>query len=304
MTIAACYVSPEGVVLGADSTTSHEPAPGSFHYFNHNQKLFELGDGCTLGVVTWGLAGLGPTVSYRTLFATLADDLLKNPPATVREVADRWSAGFWDAYSKSMFKLVIDECRALHAKKALDPKAAAPDPAARDEAEEKRYSYLRNGLFAGFCIGGYLPSADLRSPTHRVAQAFQILVDPVEVNAPIPAEIIGPRFWGAPNMIDRLIVGCDGNFKNAILASGKWQGTPGDLDALINQQTLVHGLLPIREAIDFVHTCIYGTIKALKFSSFSQICGGPIELAVITTDRPFRWVRHKEWDAAIIEGSS
>jgi hypothetical protein len=31
-------------------------------------------------------------------------------------------------------------------------------------------------------------------------------------------------------------------------------------------------------------------------------CGGPIEIAVITTDRRFRWVRHKDWDVAIAEG--
>jgi len=58
----------------------------------------------------------------------------------------------------------------------------------------------------------------------------------------------------------------------------------------------------MRDAIDFVHSCISSTIKTLKFSHLSQTCGGPIEIAVITTDRDFRWVRHKEWDAAIKEG--
>jgi hypothetical protein len=61
-------------------------------------------------------------------------------------------------------------------------------------------------------------------------------------------------------------------------------------------------ILPIREAIDFVHACVSSTIKAMKFSSLAQICGGPIEIAVITTDRRFRWVRHKDWDVAIAEG--
>jgi hypothetical protein len=60
-------------------------------------------------------------------------------------------------------------------------------------------------------------------------------------------------------------------------------------------------MLPIRDAIDFVHSSIYSTIKALKFSQFPQVCGGPIEIAVITSDRPFRWVRHKRFDAAITE---
>lgn len=57
----------------------------------------------------------------------------------------------------------------------------------------------------------------------------------------------------------------------------------------------------LRDAIDFAHACIYSTIKGMKFSNFFQVCGGPIELAVISTDRKFRWVRHKAWDAAIDE---
>ncbi len=59
--------------------------------------------------------------------------------------------------------------------------------------------------------------------------------------------------------------------------------------------------LPIREAIDFVHASIYSTIRALKFSRYEQTCGGPIEIAVITSDRRFRWVRHKRMDEAIRE---
>ncbi len=89
----------------------------------------------------------------------------------------------------------------------------------------------------------------------------------------------------------------------AILASGKWVGTPADLDGIIGRHKLVHpATVPIREAIDFTHACLLTTIKAMKFSNLPRLCGGPIELAVITTDRAFRWVRHKEWDSAIREG--
>jgi len=58
----------------------------------------------------------------------------------------------------------------------------------------------------------------------------------------------------------------------------------------------------MRDAIDYVHSAIYCTIKAMKFSTGAQVCGGPIEIAVITSDRKFRWVRHKPWDAAIEDG--
>ena len=58
----------------------------------------------------------------------------------------------------------------------------------------------------------------------------------------------------------------------------------------------------MRDAIDYVHSAIYCTIKAVKFSTMAQVCGGPIEIAVITSDRLFRWVRHKPWHAAIVDG--
>lgn len=105
-------------------------------------------------------------------------------------------------------------------------------------------------------------------------------------------------------MILRLLKGCDEGLRQNILSSGKWAGSEQDLNALINQHTLGHAILPIRDAVDFTHACIASTIKALKFSNFSQICGGPIEIAVITVDRNFRWVRHKTWDAAIGDGGT
>lgn len=299
MTIAACYLSPEGIVLGADSTTTYGDTASEHHYYNHSQKLFELGEPPetgTLGVVTWGLGGLHVS-SHRTLLALLSDDLKKNPPKSVAEVADRWSTRFWAAYSdpKCSIAPLIQQCKALGAKKAHDP-ALPTDAGMRTEAEEKAFNQHRLSLVAGFCIGGY-------APPDRTPDAYEILFDPLAPK-PVPTKINAPgwRFWGAPNMIQRLIFGADDELKDNLTKSGKWNGTRAELDALVMQSTLAHPVVPIRDAIDFVHACIFSTIKAIKFSSLSQICGGPIELAVITTDRSFRWVRHKPWDVAITDG--
>jgi hypothetical protein len=107
-------------------------------------------------------------------------------------------------------------------------------------------------------------------------------------------------------MIDRLMWGCDADLRANILASPHWAGTEADLDSLINGCFLAPPtpLIPIRDAIDFVNFGIVSTIKAFKFSSFIPICGGPAEIAVITTDRSFRWVTHKGWDSAIQNGAA
>lgn len=291
MTIAMCYLSPEGVVLGADSTASLTYPDGSFHYFNHAQKLFQIGSSGSLGILTWGLGGLGE-VSYRTLIADLADDLVVTPATNVADVATRWATLFWKSYSAQLDPL-LRRVQALHLKPAWTP--GSTDPAARTEAEERDYNSLSHNLVVGFCIAG-------TAPPSRTPAAFQIIFEPMLSAPPVPTQVFGAPFWGAPNMIQRLIIGADPNLRSSILASGHWGGDEAALDAIMTQQRLVQAILPIREAIDFVHTCIYSTIKALKFSSLQQICGGPIEIAVITTDREFRWVKHKTFDAAISEG--
>jgi hypothetical protein len=293
VTIAAVYVTAEGVVLGADSTlsvvTSAAGQP-AYHYFNHNQKLLEIGDKSTLGILTWGLGSLGGE-SYRTLVAKLGDTLAKNPAKSVAEVAGLWVKDFYPRYTKTI--ATSAEWMALHVKKPFDangPRAADT----RTKDEEDSYQHLRATFSVGFCVAGYcLPD--------REPKAFLVMFTPGATTAPSPVEAkIG--FWGAPNMIERLIYGRDAQLLDDLMTSGKWSGNRNDLEAILNKYVLSHGPLPIRDAIDFVHTCIHSTIKAMKFSNFPQICGGPIELAVITTDRTFRWVRHKSWDTAVLEG--
>lgn len=277
-------------MLGADSTASLT-YPDGFHYFNHAQKLFRIGESGSLGILTWGLGGLHQK-SYRTLIAELADDVASNPPADLLDVATRWAARFWAAYS-GVLAMPIQRCRDLNAKPAAVP--GTVDPAARTQEEETEFNNLRHGLVVGFCIAGAVPGS-------RVTGAYEIIFEPLLTDSPVPSAVQGAPFWGAPNMIQRLIIGADPSLREAILVSGHWAGTEAELDNLMVQQRLSHAILPIRDAIDFVYTCIYSTIKALKFSSLQQICGGPIEIAIITTDREFRWVRHKAFDAAISEG--
>lgn len=289
MTIAGLYLSPEGVVLGADSTSSVQHAGNGYHYFDFGQKLFEIGENSSLGLITWGLGGLGD-ISYRALVAELADSLQQAPPATVAEVAIRWVSSFWPIFSSLPS---VQEALALHAKPSHDP----ADPASRTREEEERWTKARNNLAVGFCIAGYV------LPSRRVeAQivAFQV-GEPEPV--PSPANHYALQCWGMPNIFNRLLYGVDQEGVDAVMSSGRWTGTEQELvQALIANPLIPRAHLPIRDAIDYVHSAIYCTIKGMKFSSLPQVCGGPIEIAVITSDRKFRWVRHKSLDAAIADG--
>ena len=108
------------------------------------------------------------------------------------------------------------------------------------------------------------------------------------------------KFWGWQNLIERVLWGVDDAVFGAVFSSGKWTGTEAELAQVLLSQSLGQPYdLPLREAIDWVHASIYTTIKAMKFSHWKPYCGGPIEIAVISTDRRFRWVRHKNFGAAL-----
>jgi len=290
MTIAACYVSGEGVVFGADSTSTMYvsapgPAPGGVeHHYNYSQKIFEIGQDSTLAINMWGLGNLGQT-SYRTLVAQFADSLTSQGAQTMADVAEGWNQFFWSAYS-SEFGQVRARAQQLHSQPTRTPD------------EEAELSVLTQAFSGGFCIGGYLLN-------DRIPSAFEITYSPTQASAATPQALsIGStRFWGCPNLINRLMFGLDPGLLATILQSGKWTGTDRELFELVSPHCLGQPRdLPIREAIDWVHASIYTTIKTMKFSHMAPVCGGPVEVAVITSDRRFRWVRHKRFDAAIEEG--
>jgi len=52
VTIAACFLSGEGIVLGADSTVTL-PSRKEARYFNNEQKVFEIGTTGSLGLTLW-----------------------------------------------------------------------------------------------------------------------------------------------------------------------------------------------------------------------------------------------------------
>jgi hypothetical protein len=290
MTIAACYLSSEGVVFGADSTSTmfvpgfDHRASGSEHHYNFAQKIFQIGENSTLAMTMWGLGSL-PKISYRTLIAQFADLLVGQGAQSMADVATRWSRFFWSFYSTELSR-VIARAQALHSQTN------------RTTEEEREFLNLLQTFSGGFCLGGYLMN-------DRTPSAHEILFNPTltEAKVPPPLQIGRTKFWGCPNLVNRLLFGFDETVFSMIIQSGKWTGTDQDLFDVISPCCLGQPFdLPIREAIDWVYASIYTTIKTMKFSHMAPVCGGPVELAVITTDRRFRWVRHKGFDSAINEG--
>ena len=285
MTIAACHLSREGVVLGADSaTTLSGPHVGTCH-LDHAQKLFEVGPpGSTIGLVTWGQGFIGAE-SHRTIAATIGHEHLKAPFGSVQDMAEKLAKDLWSRFAAA-YSAEIAEAQNLMAKFATSTNTP--------EELEKLENLLQR------CTGGYCLAG--RVEPFGQCHAYEILWGPLQTKCNF-RELQGesPIFWGVPQIMQRLLYGFDNALMADILASGKWSGNEKDLiDIVAKHQLISPRLLPIREAIDWVHTVIHTTIRGTKFANWPHWCGGPVEIAAITTDRQFRWVRHKELDSAII----
>jgi hypothetical protein len=265
VTIAAAFLTGEGVVLGADSTTTFTlPGPPgtspSYKFYNSAQKLFQVGpDGNSrFAVCVWGDGRLGK-FTHRAVAARLAS-----------KVTDSTTV---DGLSNELVSIMKE-----------------PD------AETGR-------AFAGYIIGG-IDGVSMEPKCNRVmveaGQAPTIVPlaqeDAIFVGAPrffsrlhtgydteLPALVakrLAPLVGTPPPNFDELV-------KKAV------EEASGELPKYV-----LAGI-PIREAIDFVHMYLQLTIKAHKFLAGPTICGGAIELGVATVDRPFRWVRHKTFDSGI-----
>ena len=266
MTIAAAYLVSEGVVFGADSSTTVSVlTPGGrsavLQVLSHAQKLFEVGENSRLGVCTWG-AGCVGDISHRTIIARLADEIGEDIT-------------------------VLDAANVL---------SNIVEPLVKKAGVE----------FVGYYLGGWDPK------THEPACCK---IEVRQKGKEIETLALGLcSFSGNPNFFTRVFRGFDPqlieNLREEIRRLLPPASVPDTFDEIFQQAFEKASIplvaagyknLPIREAIDFVHAYLHITIKATKFKFGAPGCGGPIEIGFISTDRHFRWVRHKSFSSAILE---
>ncbi|MBQ4448375.1 MAG: hypothetical protein II897_08840 [Clostridia bacterium] len=74
-----------------------------------------------------------------------------------------------------------------------------------------------------------------------------------------------------------------------------WSGEQEAVTKLLNSQPptpIDHNMMPLRDAIDFADFLIDVTIKLQRFEMKPKVCGGGIDILVLTKDDAF-WHRHK-----------
>jgi len=119
----------------------------------------------------------------------------------------------------------------------------------------------------GFQVAGY-DEDDFEPKTYTLKIGQQSIIEPVHEGG------YGCTFGGDGRILQRL-----------------WQDNPENPLPLPNYQ-----LFSLQDGIDYAAFLVRTTIDAQKFLPMPKTCGGEIEIAIITPDGGFEWIKSKELD--------
>ena len=264
MTIAIALKVGDGVVLGADSASTLMSDQGVANVYFNAEKICNLRKGLPIGMVTYGLGGIGGrsvtslAKDLRERFTSGEPDWHLDPAGyTIELVADRLRTFFYDELYTPQF-------------------ANLPDGAGFQPM--------------GFYVAGF-------SAQHAHAEVWQVEINGDGTCGP-PKCVMGPDLagihWsGQPEALNRLIRGFTQEAHQRLVDAG---ASPDAAAQVILQDAQVsHPAMPIQDAIDLVYYLVEVTSGFVRFSAGAPTVAEPIDIAAITKHERFRWVRRKHY---------
>jgi hypothetical protein len=276
MTIAVSLKVNDGLVLAADSASTIMGVNGIENVYNNANKVFNLRKGLPIGLITWGLGGLGG-LSISTLAKDLRLRLMGADPDyaewhldpanyTIEEVAGRVREFFYEEH--------------------YEPVASA--------YQKQKKKKDRDFTPLGLIVAGYSAGS-----THGEEHLFQFTAQgcdgPTLLNEP---EVPGIFAGGQPEIVYRVMDGFSPALGNVLVDFGL---DPKDVpDALAHiagemGSPLINPAMPFQDAIELAEWLVGLAIGYSRFMPGAPTVGGPIETAAISKHEGFKWVRHKHY---------
>lgn len=267
MTICVAVRTAEGLVLAADSAvmlqgkvkTPGGDVPGIVQTFEFANKVARVKD-YPVGTMSWGIASIADR-SIQSLIMEFEHGYLsrdENQKYTVKRVAD-------------------DLLRFLKGRyKAAYPSSRSGQP----------------GL--GLFIGGY-SAGKFFSEQYEYEFPKSTRWEVIRPNKPDGTPDFGANWFGQKDALIRLIKGFDRNAIQELVNRGadqkivqKW------LDDNVAELPLVFAGMPLQDTIDFANYAVQVVIGQFRFSAGPPLCGGDVDIAVITPNA-FQWAQRKQW---------
>jgi hypothetical protein len=299
VTIAIVLKVGDGVVLGADSAGSLIVGSGVVNVYNNSEKIVNLRKRRPIGMVTYGLGGLGGRSISRLakdlrIRLTSGDDVwkLNDKSYTIGGVADAVKRFFYD-------ELYLAEYPTAGANAPQALPVAAPEPRSTGEVGASPGAPAAEAAPAQFPVLGFLVVGF--SANERKAEVWQVEVDAAgfcNVRSVFGPDEYGAEAKGQPDPIYRLLRGWSTDVLTGLIRSGIDQAQALTfLQSLPNEQ-LFHPAMPVQDAIDLVKYLAEVTAGFMRFAPRPSTVAGPIDLAAVTFHEGFRWVQRKHYYTA------
>lgn len=290
MTICVAVKVSEGLVLAADSTAavqgsvrdaSGQSATGILKTYDHGRKLSHIKD-YPIGTLSWGTALIG---------ARSVESLIKEFEYTLHSVQEehekRREARIAGREEETPFTYDV---RAIAS--GLMSHISEYYASEFENAPERPALGI---LVSGYSSGKFFPEQWLIDIPHS---AELIELRPDQNGRPS----FGANWFGLTDAINRLHKGVD---DRAILKLAQHQQSPPEearrFFAELEYFVMFDGM-PLQDAIDYATYLVNVTIGRFRFVIGAPLCGGEIDVAVITPNE-FTWVQRKSWKTGNSPGS-
>lgn len=269
MSICVSVKVAEGLVLAADSAVTLEgnintpqgQASGIIQTFESANKVTRFKD-YPIGIMTWGMA----SIADRSILSLIMEFeygykvVKQNKKYMVIQIANELLKFIQSRYSKAF--------------PSQEPNTKKP--------------------MLGMLIGGY-SSEQFFADEYTIEIPLQQNWVDRRPNQPNGSPSFGADWFGQTDALTRLIKGYDPVSLNELVKRGvdaniveKW--TQDNLSELL----LVFNGMPLQDAIDFAEYAVQVVIGRWRFGPGAPLCGGEIDIAVITP-RGFQWAHRKQW---------
>jgi 20S proteasome alpha/beta subunit len=305
MSIGINVSTPDGMVLATDSRQSFRNRKGMTRIGSDNAtKLFQLNE--RIGIATAGVAFLPEEGALKNLSKFLEQFRRETDPASldVKSAAEKLHYHFNKKYKWK------DQLGELEKKVRIDLQRQGLD-VQETETEEYtvrfRFKDPQGNLGEGrarvdpvsLLVAGYD-----KNGAHEVYNCYI----PGEIQKRLDSSTKGREYgaaWiGQTDVLQRVVLGFDSRIKNLMFVRDVRQ-TLGD-EALNEQLRLLEyviqwGTMTLQDAVDFCTLMIRTTAAFQRFSDGIAAepgdlpgVGGPIDVATITPDSGFEWVKKKK----------
>lgn len=308
MSLGINTVTPEGIVLAADSRQSYRNRKGMSRIGSDSaSKVFKISD--RVGLIVTGLAFLPENGVLKNVSRFIEEfrETVADKDMTVLEIAQNLHKFFEEKYQYQ------DQLKALPNQIRADlERQGCKVVEIKEEKDHVKFKFTdptgaSKGGVAGVELLQFMVAGYNKDRSHQAAMVFVPGTVDSKRDSTKKGQEYGASWIGQTDVVSRIVLGFDGRIGNLPIIQKATVdiGSPEVEKQLRSLEYVIQwGTMTLQDGIDF-STLAIGTTTAIQRFSDGVMgdpgdvpgVGGPIDVAVITPDNGFVWVAKKNLKA-------